>query len=195
MTALEVTHSLTPLEISNLVDKLRASIDKIADFTYEHRARLIKPMISYDNAALALSLVPAAGEVLHDGRTPEDDQYTYHHLRRDLHDLCSATGVTVGSRYVVPSAHFTIARFITQDPFSADSNATEEFKLDPEKLHGWIEKIEEINMWLQEEFWPKEGGEITAGGGWIVGEEKGLDCRRGRLWYGGGETVKIGKGF
>jgi hypothetical protein len=28
-----------------------------------------------------------------------------------------------------------------------------------------------------------------------VGQEKGLDCRQGTLWYGGGETIRIGKGF
>src|SRR6266536_3511990 len=177
MTAMEVTHSLTSQEIDKLVDTLRPSITKIADFPYDHRARLIKPMISYDNAALALSLVPAAGEALPDGRALEDDKYSYHHLRRDLHDLCSAAGVTVGSRYVVPSAHFTIARFITQDPFSETSNEQEEFKAGPEKLKGWIAKIEEFNAWLQEEYWPKEGEEIKAGGEWIVGEEKGLDSR------------------
>jgi hypothetical protein len=195
MTALEVTHSLTSQEVDKLVDNLRPNITQITDFTYDHRARLVKPMISYDNAALALSLLPAAGETLDNGRTLEDDGYTYHHLRRDLYNLCSASGVTVGSRYVVPSAHFTIARFISQDPFSESSGGEEEFKPDAAKLRDWIGKIEDINTWLQQEYWPKEGNAIEPGGEWVVGEEKGLDCRRGRLWYGGGETIKLGKGF
>lgn len=50
-------------------------------------------------------------------------------------------------------------------------------------------------MWLEETFWPQEGGERNDEGEWVVGQEKGLDCRRGQLWYGGGETVNLGKGF
>jgi hypothetical protein len=30
---------------------------------------------------------------------------------------------------------------------------------------------------------------------WLVGDGKGLDCREGALWYGGGQTVRLGKGF
>jgi len=36
----------------------------MTDYTLTHRARLIKPMLSYDGAALALSFLPAAGEGL-----------------------------------------------------------------------------------------------------------------------------------
>lgn len=56
-------------------------------------------------------------------------------------------------------------------------------------------KIEEINGWLEEKFWPREGGKRILKGEWVVGQEKGLDCREGALWYGGGETVRLGKGF
>jgi len=61
----------------------------------------------------------------------------------------------------------------------------------------WLNGIEEINAWLESEFWPVDGqtGPIKTGGEWIVGQEKGLDLRKGRLWYGGGETVRLGKGF
>ena len=47
---------------------------------------------------------------------------------------------------------------------------------------------------LQREHWPKDG-EIKDGGEWIVGHEKGLECKKGRLWYGGGESLHLGKGF
>lgn len=56
-------------------------------------------------------------------------------------------------------------------------------------MKAWIEEIERINKWLQEKFWSRDGLR------WIVGEEKGLDCRKGALWYGGGETVYLGQGF
>jgi hypothetical protein len=162
----------------------------MTDYTFSHRARLIKPMLSYDGAAIALSFLPAAGENLPPkpkketetslARTQKDDIYTYHNLRRDLFNLAWETGVSIDSRYVVPSSHITIGRFLTQDDHDTK-----------EKMERFVEKIEGINRWLEEEYWWKEGGE----GEWIVGQEKGLDCRQGTLWYGGGETIRIGKGF
>ena len=194
MTALEVTHSLTKEEIETLLHALGAKVSEITDYTLDHRARLIRPMLSYDSAAIALSFLPAAGEGVDGGRTLRDDHYTYHHLRRDLYDLCKESGVTVASRYTVPSAHLTIGRFITQADFSTtDRDGSVVPAL--EKRKEWIEVIEGINSWLQDEHWPRGSSTIRGGGEWIVGKEKGLDCRKGSLWYGGGDTVRLGKGF
>lgn len=198
MTALEITHSLTSPEILALVEKIKPHMQKITDYTFSHRARLVKPTISFDAQALALSFLPAAGEGGGSGREAEldgditnNDSYTYHHLRRDLFALASETGVKVASRYVVPSAHLTIGRFIESSDFE-----TEDGKVDGGKVAKMVEAIEEINEWLREEYWPLGGKAIKEGGEWIVGEEKGLDFRQGALWYGnGGETVRLGKGF
>lgn len=187
MTALEVTHSLTASEIDSLVKQVLPSVAEITNYTLDHRARLVKPMVSYDAQALALSFLPAAGEV---GRSIKDDSYSYHHLRRDLHAKASAAGANVASRYVIPSAHLTIARFVTKRDFEMA-----EGKVDHAKIEQLIHVIEEINSWLQAEYWPNKDG-IKTGGEWVVGQEKGLDCRKGALWYGsGGETVVLGKGF
>lgn len=62
-------------------------------------------------------------------------------------------------------------------------------------MAGFINRIEEINQWLETEYWPREGDESGSMGEWVVGDEKGLDMREGRLWYGGGNTVRLGKGF
>lgn len=176
MTALEVTHSLTAAEMEALVSSMQPIFKTMADYTKTHRARLVKPVVSFDAQALALSYLPAAGEP---GRSEEEDRYSYHHLRRDLYSQAQAGGVKVGSRYVVPSAHLTIGRFIKEQDF------------DMKKL---VHVVDEINAWLEDEFWPKENG-IAAGGEWVVGEEKGLEFRKGRLWYGGGERVYLGDGF
>ena len=185
-------------------------------------------MLSYDSSAIALSFVPAAGEARRPSRsglasdidilgpaeveTRQDDAFTYHHLRRSLYELSASGGVQVASRYTVPSAHLTIARFVSQEDISispqerADDTAPDQLDaagaggviLDRKRVEKLIERIESINTWLMEEYWPKESqqGEcIKEGGEWIVGEEKGLDCRKGTLWYGGGETVRLGKGF
>jgi len=186
-TALEITHSLTAEEIDAMVEKMLPGVQEIADYTYHHRARLVKPLLSYDAQALALSYLPAAGE---HGRAAEEDSYTYHHLRRDLYNKAQATGVEVASRYVIPSAHLTIARFISKCDFE-----TEDGKVDRVRIAALIKAIDDINDQLIKEYWPHTD-RIKDGGEWIVGEEKGLEYRKGALWYGsGGKTVMLGKSF
>ncbi|KAF2083781.1 hypothetical protein K490DRAFT_76311 [Saccharata proteae CBS 121410] len=193
LTAMEITHTRTEEEISALVSAMQKHIPDIVNYTLDHRARLVKPMLGFDASAIALSFVPAAGgEGLRSSarRTAEDDNYTYHHLRRDLFGLCEKTGVEVKSRYVVASAHLTVGRFIQTGDVE-----DEEGRVDRKKVGKLVEAIEAINEWLGEEFWPGAEG-IKDGGEWVVGEGTGLDCRRGALWYGaGGETIMRGQGF
>ncbi|MCJ1389785.1 transport between ER and Golgi ATPase protein [Xylographa bjoerkii] len=190
MTTLEITHSLTAPEIEALVESLLPSAQMITDYTLNHRAKLVKPMISYDATAIALSFVPATEDV-EDGAESHDNSYTYHHLRRDIYGLSQSAGVTIASRYTIPSAHLTIARFVTQEDFvSKDAGA---LLYDSRKMKTWISTIESLNEWLMENYWPKAGYSIPEGGQWIVGQEKGLDFRKGTLWYGGGETVNVPK--
>jgi len=186
MNTFEITHSRTPSEISDLETQVAPRVPEIVNWTFYHRARLVKPLLGFDASAVALTFVPANGG--------DGDEYTYHHLRRDLYNLCTSTGVPIKSRYTVPSAHLTIARFMSQDDFTSSED-----RLDPSKITAWVDWLKGINEWLRAEYWPKENGnnveEIKKGGEWIVGQEKGLDHRRGALWYGGGETVIVGKGF
>jgi vesicle-fusing ATPase len=177
ITALEITHSKRAEEIQQLVAKMQDQIPSIVDYTYDHRARLIKPMIGFDASALALSFVPAAGEQLMSGKTVQDDKFTYHHLRRDLFSICQKTGVSVDSRYVVPSAHVTVGRFIHSKDFESDG------KFDSQKMQALVAKIEEINGRLEKEFWPEHNdGKVPDKGNWMLGEERGLSCRMGTLW-------------
>ena len=188
MTVLEIAHSVTEPEVQKHVDSLQSKVQTIADYTCNHRSRLIKPTVGYDASAMALSLVPAAGE----GQSSFDDSYTYHHLRRDLYALCKDAGATIASRYTVPSAHLTIARYVTQDDFSVKDSTSS--VPDRKKIEQWVGALEQVNSWLKENYWPKEAGMIPDGGQWIVGQTKGLDFRRGVCWYGGGETVALGRG-
>lgn len=191
LTTLEISHSRTPAEIASLVEQMRPTIPALTNFTSTHRSRLVKPMLSYDLAAVAVSFLPAAGEPVTsppqaDG-TPhphqqQNDTYTYHHLRRDVFDLARTTGVDVASRYVVPSAHITLGRYLGQG-----DHAT------PEMRAGWTRAIDRANAWLEKEVWDRADGEFV--GEWIVGHEKGIDARSGRLWYGGGRTIMMGEGF
>jgi len=188
LTALEVTHSLTPPALADIVSQIEPIIPALTDFPHDpsHRARLIKPLLSFDSAAVALSFLPAAGEGLSiaGDRRPEDDKYTYHHLRRSLFELSTTSGVAIESRYVVPSAHLTVGRFISQKDHDS-----------PEKMQNWIGEIEAVNESLKLAFWPSDEPGQRKGLEWVVGEGLGLDAREGRLWYGGGNTIRIGKGF
>jgi hypothetical protein len=191
MTVLEITHSKTAPEIESLVAKFQPKTQEIVNITsssLEKRARLVKPAIGFDAAAIALSFVPAAGECLTQNRQKEQDNFTYHHLRRDVYAKSSETGVKVDSRYVVPSAHLTIGRFMTTTDFEKDGI------VDAEKMRKLVEVIENANEWLKE-FWPNENDGIKDGGEWIIGEGKGLDMRMGTVWYGGGKSVMVGEGF
>ena len=186
MTVLEIAHSRSEAEIADMVKTMGERIPEITDLTFSHRARLGKPMISYDAAAIALSFVPAAGgDTSIKTHETKNDAYSYHHLRRDVYALSKSTSVEVASRYVVPSAHLTIARFVTQKDFAKDA----EEGLDPEKVVKLVRKLEEINAELESHYWPNNAGT------WTVGEQKGLDCRKGTVWYGGGQTEHLGRGF
>jgi len=253
LTALEFAHSRTPEDIEGLLKRLDPLIETATDLLYTQReskrARLVKPMLTYDAAAVALSFLPAVegdddamgaeqtlGEKAMDlfrtvtGQSTEAEEhhhrtsteqthfletgdvptspindianrpYTYHHVRRDLWDLCSENssqnthstdspkpGVPIASRYTVPSAHLTIARFVTAIDVTVDG--TEEGAINMDKIEKFVEEIEGVNRWLESELWSTDEGE------WTIGEEKGLDCRAGSLWYGGGRTVKLGQGF
>lgn len=178
ITALEITHSKKAEEIQGLVDQMREKIPSITDWPLDHRTRLIKPMVGFDASALAVSFVPAASEELVSGKTMHDDSYTYHHLRRDLFNECSKTGVSVDSRYVVPSAHLTVGRFIDTTDFESDG------KFDSQKMQALVNKIEKINARLEKEFWPEHnGGKVPDNGNWVLGEERGLVSRMGTVWY------------
>ena len=200
LTALEVTHSRTPDEIAALVAKMEPAVPAMAAVTFRHRCRLVKPLLSYDLSAIAVSFLPAAGEpvlspppvaphdhsIIHPGvggwTAKESDPYTYHHLRRDLFDMAKAAGLDIASRYVVPSAHITLGRYLTQKDHDT-----------PEMRERWVQAIADINEWLQAEVWDAPDGEFV--GEWLVGQERGLEVRSGPLWYGAGRTVLGGPGF
>ncbi|EGP86511.1 uncharacterized protein MYCGRDRAFT_43901 [Zymoseptoria tritici IPO323] len=191
MTAMEVTHSRTPAEIEPLVDQITPHLEPIFTLPHTHRVELIKPYLSFDAQAIALSFAPAAATSPGDGQSGEAP--TYHHLRRDLHALLTTQANTsIASRYVTPSAHLTIARFIEASDFLDASTG----EVDRGKVEVLVETVEGVNRWLEEEFWTLEEGEgREEGARWVVGEERGLEVKRGALWYGGGERVGVGEGF
>ncbi|KZW02490.1 hypothetical protein EXIGLDRAFT_637515 [Exidia glandulosa HHB12029] len=161
-TVLEIIHSVPLERVEAVVSLLGKSGAKAAVRLASKPARLIRPMLSIDDSAVALTFLPDISD------------YTYHHLRRDAWERMKAAGVLVESRYIAPSAHITIARFIVQDDHRTGA-----------LMESWVRGLEDINEWLRRDYEDIE---------WIVGAEQGLILRKGRVWYGGGgETVIQGE--
>ena len=180
MTTMEITSCRTEPEIEDIVSFVQqnAPLPELVNYTLTHRTRLVKPLVNYDSSAIALSFVPAAGE---------EDHYTYHHLRSDLYDSIIRSGCPITSRYTVPSAHVTLARFITQDGFLLGDAKQH----DRARISLLVDTIQKINDKLRDQHWQNEDPQ----GEWLVGQEKGLELVKGRSWYGKGDRVLIGEGF
>ncbi|KAL4746768.1 hypothetical protein BDW72DRAFT_184323 [Aspergillus terricola var. indicus] len=193
ITMLEIVNSRTREEVDALAGWLLqdGTALKLVNYTYDnnHRVRLVKPIISYDASAMALSFVPATSEATAADKQQLKDAYTYHHLRRDLAATVLESGVGLAARYIVPSAHVTIARFETHDGFLLDGG-----KVDRNSVAALVQRIERINAILRKEYWPQEDGDGTmrAKGEWVVGQEQGLEFNKGTSWYGGGVKVLVG---
>lgn len=176
MTALEIAHTLTAEEISSCAAKLRSCLPTLVAYPIlpSHRTNLIRPKLSFDSTAVALSFLPAA------------DNFTYLHLRSALSHICGENGVEVIARYATTSSHITLARFVDGTELK-----------DKETMKKWVEKIEEMNIWLQEKFWDGENpsSHDSTPLQWWIGAERGLEIRKDDLWYGGGVTIEQGEHF
>ncbi|KAJ5678081.1 uncharacterized protein N7477_003714 [Penicillium maclennaniae] len=174
-TVLEVAHSLTEAQIEDLVQTLKSSTKitqaQIAEHPLSHRSRLLKPMVSFDSSAMALSFAPAAGEASTVQSHGHDHQYTYHHLRRDIFEKVRQTGIPVASRYIVPSAHITIARFITQEGFQVTGKDSS-VQVDHSRVKLLVDKITDINERMKSMYWPQPDGTQPEEGEWVVGQNK-----------------------
>ena len=127
--------------------------------------RLTKPILLFSAAGLALSFLPE-----------DTEEYTYHHLRRDLFDMISSTGVKLSPRYVALTAHITLARFVSNDDFEKDGC------VDHDRVQAWLSVIDNINAWLKS-FWEGEKSHLAE---WSVDN---VECRVGTNWYGGGHSL------
>ncbi|KAJ5791315.1 Ribosomal protein L44e [Penicillium psychrosexuale] len=178
MTTLEIRSALRGPEIDEITSSLKMSgvVAELANYTLTHRARLVKPVISYDTSAIALSFVPAAGEEDTSDYNGKHDQFTYHHLRSDLYNIVTESGCPIAARYTVPSAHITIARFIAPGgPKEIKPDSPEEFE---KKKFQLIDRIEDLNHELRSNMWRRLGDPSQRQ--WVIGHEKGLELIKGR---------------
>ncbi|KAJ5805997.1 Ribosomal protein L44e [Penicillium pulvis] len=177
ITTCELMNAKTRTEVDDMIAifQQKLPLEEIVNYTLTHSPRLVRPIVSYDATAVALSFVPAA--------ETDKDLYTYHHLRRDLWDFVSESGCQLGARYIVPSAHVTIGRY-AMPPGADQSKELDDLCV---RVAGLIEKIEDINQELMSGYWKRFGS--PSRGVWVVGQEQGMQLNQGRSWYGNGEVV------
>ncbi|OKP10051.1 hypothetical protein PENSUB_4516 [Penicillium subrubescens] len=193
MTTLEMLPARTLAEVNELEKFLKenTSLQDIVNYTLSHRARLVRPIVSYDASALALSFIPAVEDRDREVDGKSNKSYSYQYLRSDLYDIVTEAGCQLEARYTVPSAHVTIARFVRPVGWSErESGGSDLFHKRAQEL---VATIEDINQELRSDHWKRFGD--PSRGEWVVGQEKGLELMKGRSWYGKGESIIIGKGF
>ncbi|KZV68240.1 hypothetical protein PENSPDRAFT_634639 [Peniophora sp. CONT] len=169
LSLVELGHHMTVEANLALIAHIEHHLPDLISYARLHPTRLYRPTISCDTGSLVLKFLPMA---------ETKDDYTYHHLRRDIFDRVSETGLVMKPRYVVPSAHLTVARFIDNVDFETDGHT------DENKMKEWWGLIDRINARLERELDSRHGGQ-DEDGMWLV--EK-VECRYGAQWYGGGQS-------
>lgn len=148
MSLLEIIHSVTPLEVDNLLKDLKPNLGQILHL--DRGTTLCRPLVCFDASAVALTFIPI-----------DTDPYTYTHMRADIFDRVSQS-VPIESRYQVPSAHITLIRFVE--------------KITGNKVKLFLDTIDRINRKLEHStvtwtvgsehgLWC-QCGRIWYGGGW-----------------------------
>ncbi|KAF3392805.1 60S ribosomal protein L44 [Penicillium rolfsii] len=180
MTTLEMLPARTLAEVNEFEKFLKenAPLQDIVNYTLTHRARLVRPIVSYDASALALSFVPAVEDRDHEIDGESNCSYSYQHLRSDLYDIVTGAGCQLEARYTVPSAHVTIARFVR--PVGWTENEVKVSSFFHKKAQELVAAIEDINQELKSDNWKRFGN--PSRGEWVVGQERGLELMKGRSW-------------
>ncbi|KAF2023477.1 hypothetical protein EK21DRAFT_80848 [Setomelanomma holmii] len=133
-----------------------ARLQKMLDLinTCPSKPRLVSPRLSLDVMGVALTFLPSTKQ-----------EYTYHHLRAEMHAIALESGEKFDMCYTAPSAHVTVGRFVGNG-----------FCEEGEKRRVFIELVEEINEELG-----RDGGKED---GWVLCEEGGMELQAGYLKYG-----------
>ncbi|KAI9727354.1 MAG: hypothetical protein M1828_006974 [Chrysothrix sp. TS-e1954] len=162
------------------------------------RSRLDTPTLVFDGTGVALTYLPSVATPLGDSAAGLADPpaggneearcggaYTHHHLRRDLYDaLIRSTGGSVEpqARYVSPSAHFTIARFVDLEACGSRSEGSGgELLSCREGRLQFVRAVERVNEWLRE-VWSGRRGEWMGweGGVWVMDRERDNEAVRSK---------------
>lgn len=124
MTCQEICHSTTAHHVNTLVQQLEPFLSEILEVA-DSNLTLYKPLVSFDEKAIALSFI---------SKPPTNQS----HYRELLYDKITTEtpGLAPKSRYSNPSAHITIVRFID--------------KPDPTEIKRLLDRVASINDHLSD---------------------------------------------
>lgn len=141
-----------------------------------HHPNLGKPMLLFDHVGIAVNFLPLVEEAA---------DYTYHHLRTDLHSALLETGLSVDTCYTAPNAHITVGRFKSNsllEPIVSGLDGSESVKeFRSRNLETLVRGIEQINKRLEESW--MEDPEKEPGHKWTV-TAQGLEAQLGYIKFG-----------
>ena len=166
LSVLEVSHRhsmehLRAVECEVSTSRLQEMLDYVSNLAPRQPA-LECPQLNLDNMGIALNFLPVS-----------DEEYTYHHLRRDLQARLLDTGISIDTCYTAPTAHVTIGRFIG-----------DAFFREPGAMDKLLAKVAEINRLLRDEYWPGADSPGSHALVWRVGEDIPFELQLGYLKFG-----------
>ncbi|KAM5466035.1 hypothetical protein MauCBS54593_006285 [Microsporum audouinii] len=168
LSVIEISHRHPMAHLRSVFDQIGKSLfQKLLDHpatlaaTESRASRLGRPMLLFDGVGVAISFVPVG-----------TDQYTYHHLRADLHNMAVSSGIKTDTCYTACMSHITLGRFVSSKNFDSETAKTAQ-----QRLRDWIDTIQSINKELNEYYQANDWE-------WTVGEEKGLELQMGMLKFG-----------
>ncbi|EFR01092.1 hypothetical protein MGYG_04096 [Nannizzia gypsea CBS 118893] len=168
LSVVEISHRHPMAHLRSVFNQIgRPLVQGMLDLPATHAAsqskvaRLGRPMLLFDAVGVAIAFVPVG-----------TDPYTYHHLRRDLHNLAISSGVKTDTCYTACMGHITLGRFVSTKHFDSEDEGTAQ-----QRLQVWADTIQGINEELSQRYQAEDWE-------WAVGEEKGLELQMGMLKFG-----------
>ncbi|KAF2840181.1 hypothetical protein M501DRAFT_1010364 [Patellaria atrata CBS 101060] len=162
ISLLELSHRHTVTHLEDVAKKIgEATLLNILDYPSKHssKPRLVAPRINFDKAGIALSFLPS-----------QEDDYTYHHLRNDMHKLALQTGIEIDTCYTAPTAHITFGRFVDTTNFRTEVD-----------MRKFLDLVENLNTELSTEYGLENGSPKFE---WIVANELSAELQSGYVKFG-----------
>ena len=153
ITVYEVTHSRTAEQLQPLLAAVRSHESQLFSALPVDRVRFDSPLLNYETSTVALTLLPV-----------DVGDYDITTLRAEVGERLSAVGVQWEGRYVAPTAHITIGRFIRS-------------QLQRATMEQWLAKLDELRDECRQ--WQGE---------WCLAHGS-LQVMTAASWYGHGTVV------
>ena len=168
LSVIELSHRHPVPFLHSAVEQIgRQRIQNMLDMvgSLPNKPRLVCPQLSFDRMGLAINFLPSG-----------EDQYTYHHLRSNMHTMALESGASIDMCYTAPSAHVTLGRFVGSGFFESQENSDRFLKAIAEINGSLVSNAGTIDLH------EKASSPLV----WHVGAEISLELQLGYLKFGRG---------